>query len=183
MSLIVPRDSLALFANDYHDGSLTTGCVLRTIRAGNLPTRPASKKHEDSLSVHYWTRKEFRSACVAHANTQRGETDSDTMSAHGNGKHGHPKKGTDKDNKRTHFYLENIDGMPITDKQIAKMSRKARMLWRTLDSDSMAPPSFGQISMQVLRTLCWTPLHVTKKSPIMMKKPKYGQLRWDMPRK
>ena len=125
MSLIVPRGSLALFANDYHDGSLTTGRVLRTIRAGNLPTRPASKKREDSLPVHYWTRKEFRSMCVAHANTQRGETDGDATSARGNGKRGRPRKGTDKDNKRTHFYLENVDGMPVTDEQIAEMSRKA----------------------------------------------------------
>ena len=122
--------------------------MLRTIRTGNLPARPASRKREDSLPVHHWTRKEFRTACVAHANTQRGETDGDATSTRGNGKRGRPRKGSDKDNKLTHFYLENADGVPVSEEQIKEMSRKARMLWRTLDSDGMAPPSFGQISMK-----------------------------------
>ena len=79
---------------------------------------------------------------------QRGETDGDATSARGNEKHGRPRKGSDKDNKPTHFYLENADGVPVSEEQITEMSRKARMIWRSLDSDSMAPQTFGQISMQ-----------------------------------
>ena len=36
---------------------------------------------------------------------------------------------------------------------------------------------------KVLRSLCWTPWHVTRKSLTTMKKPKYGQLQWNMPQK
>ena len=85
---------------------------------------------------------------MAHANTQRGETDGDATSTRGNGKRGRPRKGSDKDNQPTHFYLENADGVPVSEEQISEMSRKARMLWRSLDSDGMAPPTFGQISMR-----------------------------------
>ena len=121
----MPRDSLALFANDYHEGGLAPNHVGHTIRSGNLPARPAPKKREDSLPVHHWTRKEFKCACVVHANTQRGETDGDATSVCGNGKCGHPRKGSDKDNKPTHFYLENMDGVPVLEEQITEMSRKA----------------------------------------------------------
>lgn len=142
------RDALALFANDYHEGGHTTGRETSKIRSGNHTVRPDPKKHEDVPLVRLWTRKEFRSECVLHANAQRGETNGDATSARGNGKRGRPRKGSDRDNKPTHFYLENADGVPVSDEQISEMSRKARMLWRSLDSDNMAPPTFGQISMR-----------------------------------
>ena len=85
---------------------------------------------------------------MTHASVQRGETDGDATSVRGNGKRGRPRKGSDKDNKPTHFYLENADGVPFSEEQITEMSRKARMIWRSLDSDSMAPQTFGQISMR-----------------------------------
>ena len=121
----MPRDSLALFANDYHEGGLTTNHTVHTVQSGNLPARPPPKKRKDVLSVHHWTRKEFKSACVAQANSQRGETDGDATSACGNGKRGRPRKGSDKDNKPTHFYLEDADGKPVSEEQIMEMSRKA----------------------------------------------------------
>ena len=142
------RDSLALFANDYHEGSRTTGGIRSTIRSVNLPVRPASKKREECPMVNLWTRKEFRHACVAHTNTQKGETDGNATSVQGKGKHRRPHKGTDPDSKTSHFYLENSDGVPVSEEQIAEMSRKARMLWRMLDSDGMAPQTFSQISMR-----------------------------------
>ena len=38
--------------------------------------------------------------------------------------------------------------MPVSEEQIVEMSHKARMLWRTLNSNGMALPTFGQISMR-----------------------------------
>ena len=114
-----------LFANDYHEGGQTTGLTLRTTWLGNVPVKPAPPKREDVLPVHHWTQKEFRHACVAQANAQRGKTDSDATSTCGNGKRGRPRKGSDKDNQPTHFYLENADGVPVSEEQITVMSRKA----------------------------------------------------------
>ena len=85
---------------------------------------------------------------MLHANAQRGETDGDATSVHGIGRCGCPCKGSDKDNKPTHFYLENADGVPVSEEQITEMSCKAHMLWRLLNSDGLAPQSFGQISMR-----------------------------------
>ena len=121
--------------------------MVSAIRAGNLPVRPPPKKHEDSLPVKLWTRKEFRHACIEHTSAQRGETDGNATSVRGKGKRGRPRKGSDQDSKTSHFYLENADGTAVSEEQIAEMSRKARMMWRTLDSDGMAPHMFGQISM------------------------------------
>ena len=60
---------------------------------------------------------------------------------------GRPTKNTDGDNERPrHPYLVNADGVPVSEEQVAEMSRKARMLWRMLDADGMAPLTFGQIS-------------------------------------
>ena len=144
----MPRDALALFANDCHEGSHTTSRMVSTIQSRLLPVKPAPKRHEDFLPVNQWTRKEFRRACVEHTNAQRGETNSSATSARGKGKCGHSRKGSNQDNKTSHFYLENLDGVPVLEEQIMEMSRKAHMLWRTLDSDGMAPPTFGQISMR-----------------------------------
>lgn len=145
---MIPRESLALFANDYHEGSRSTGRVLSTIRSGNLPTKPPPKKREDCPSVIQWTRKDFRRECVAHSNAQRGETDGNATSTQTKAKRGRPRKDSNNEGKKSHPYLENIDGVPISNEQITEMSRKARMLWRTLEEDGMAPATFGQISMR-----------------------------------
>jgi hypothetical protein len=70
-------------------------------------------------------------------------------------KRGRPHKASIADNNddnnntlTSHFYLENADGIPISDEQITEMSRKAWMLWRTLHEDSLVPSTFGQISMK-----------------------------------
>jgi hypothetical protein len=77
---------------------------------------------------------------------------SNTMSVCTKGKHRHPQKNTDDkdtDNRlSTHFYLQNPDGTPVSEEEIAEMSQKACMLWRTLNEDSMAPPTFGQMSLK-----------------------------------
>ena len=62
---------------------------------------------------------------MTHPSVQRGETDGDATSVRGNEKRGRPRKGSDKDNKPTHFYLENADGVPVSEEQIMEMSRKA----------------------------------------------------------
>ena len=61
-------------------------------------------------------------------------------------KRGRPPKDSNEESKPKHSYLENIDGVPVSDEQITEMSRKARMLWRTLEEDGMAPMTFSQIS-------------------------------------
>jgi ketosteroid isomerase-like protein len=146
--LTLLRESLALFANDYHDGSRSTGRVLATIRAGGLPDKPAPRKRTDCPTVRQWTRKEYRIAAVGRSNTQRGETDGNATSVPQKAKRGRPRKTADKEDKTTHWYLQNSDGSIVSEAEIADMSRKARMLWRTLDEDGMAPQTFGQISMK-----------------------------------
>ena len=42
------------------------------------------------------------------------------------------------------------------------------------------PPEYQK---SVLRFPLWTPRHVRRKNPTMMKRPRYGQLRWNMPQK
>ena len=121
--------------------------MVSTIRAWNLPVRPPPKKREDSPSVKLWTRKDFRHAGTGHTNAQRGETDGNATSVRSKGKRGRPCKGSDQGSKTSHFYLENADSTAVSEEQIAEMSRKAHMMWRTLDSDGMAPPTFGQILM------------------------------------
>ena len=99
--------------------------------------------------VVQWTRKDFRHISVAQANACRGKMDGNATSAWSKGRRGRPRKSSDDDNKtKTHLYLENEDGSPVDEDQIVEMSRKARMLWTTLDEDGMAPQTFGQISMK-----------------------------------
>lgn len=85
---------------------------------------------------------------MALTNAQRGETDGSATLVQGKGKRGRPRKETDPNSKTTHFYLEDANRVPISEEQIAEMSWKAHMLWRMLDSDGMAPQTFGQISMR-----------------------------------
>ena len=100
--------------------------MVSTIQSGILPVKPAPTKREDFPPVNQWTRKEFRRASVVHTNAQREETDGDATSTRGKGKRGHPRKGSDQDNKTSHFYLENADGVLVSEEQITEMSRKAR---------------------------------------------------------
>ena len=148
VSLILPRESLALFTNDYHKGSHSAGHVLSTIQSGNLPTRPTAKKCVDCPLVSQWTQKEFRRTLVQHTNTQHGDTDGSAISSQTKGKCGCPCKDAKDDGKTTHFYLETMEGLPVLDEVITEMSHKACMLWRMLHKDGMALQTFGQISMK-----------------------------------
>ena len=85
---------------------------------------------------------------MLHTNTQRGDTDGSATANQTKGKRGHPRKDAEDDGKTTHFYLETLEGLPVAYEVITEMSRKARMLWRTLHEDGMAPQTFGQISMK-----------------------------------
>ncbi|KAF8268128.1 hypothetical protein EI94DRAFT_1700465 [Lactarius quietus] len=134
------KESLALFANDYHEGGRSTGRVLSIIQSGNLPQRPPAKKRAECTTVTQWTRKEYRRALVLRTNTQRGDMDGSSISTWEKGKRGRPRKDAKDD--------ETLEGVPVADKVITEMSRKARMLWRTLHEDGMAPQTFGQISMK-----------------------------------
>ena len=95
------------------------------IQSGPFPVRPAPKKREDFIVVNHWTQKEFRHACVVHTNAQRGETNGSATSTQCKGKRRRPCKGSDTDNKTSHFYLEDADGVPVSEEQIAEMSQKA----------------------------------------------------------
>ncbi|KAF8266441.1 hypothetical protein EI94DRAFT_1701699 [Lactarius quietus] len=137
------KESLALFTNDYHEGSHSTGHILSTIRSGNLPARPAPKKCDDCCLVTQWTRKEFRRACMAQSNSQRGHTDGDLTSAQKKGKCGRPCKESNNDSKTSHTYLENIDGVPVSEEQITEMSRKISMkAWEHFSAIMLADKSF-----------------------------------------
>lgn len=150
--LTLPRDALQLFAREYHEnGSASSHVngVLASLRTGTVPPKPALRKRTDCQMVVQWTRKDFRHISVAQANARRGETDGNATSARSKGRRGRPRKSSDDNNKtKTHLYLENEDGSPVDEDQIVEMSRKARMLWTTLDEDGMAPQTFGQISMK-----------------------------------
>jgi hypothetical protein len=140
-----------MFANEYHEGGCGTGHVLSSIRAGLLPDKPAPQQHSNFPQIKPWTRKEYRTVAASLSNAQRGETDGNATTVRTKGKPGCPKKKTSDqgaNSKPTHFYLQNVDGTPVSEEEIAEKSRKARMLWRTLDEDGMVPPTFGQISQK-----------------------------------
>ena len=121
-SPILLRDALALFMNNCLKGSQSTGQITSTIQSGPFPVRPAPKKHKDFILVNHWTRKEFRHACVVYTNAQRGETNGSVTSTQCKRKCRHPHKGSDTDNMTSHFYLEDADGMPVSEEQIVEMS-------------------------------------------------------------
>ena len=125
-------------------GNHHTGHVLNTLRAGSLPAKQPLHKRTDFQAVSQWTRKDYRRA-EARGNAQQGETDGNATTARSKGKRGRPRKGSDDETSKSHLYLENADGTLVDSDQIADMSRKARMLWRTLDEDGLAPPTFGQM--------------------------------------
>ena len=115
--------------NDYHKGSHSTGRIVTTIRAGNLPARPALKKRCDFPNVRHWTRKEFRRTVTAQKQGKQGDTDGNAILAPQKRKRGRPRKASIADNNddnnntlTSHFYLENADGIPISDEQITEMS-------------------------------------------------------------
>jgi hypothetical protein len=109
---------------------------------------PPPKICGDCPSVIQWTRKDYGHINAAKAKAWRGETNGNATSMLQKGKPGRPPKNSTEDNKTKHMYLENINGVPVSVEQIIEMSRKARMLWRTLHKDGMAPATFGQISMR-----------------------------------
>jgi hypothetical protein len=55
------------------------------------------------------------------------------------------RESDDEEDHSSHFYLENRDGTPVNKSEVAEMSRKARMIWRTLDKDGLAPTTFGKM--------------------------------------
>ena len=140
------REAIAHFAMEYHKGGFGNGKVITSLKYGNLPPKHTLRQRADTPQIDLWTKKQLRSAVQARANAQRGDTDGNATSAHTKKKKGRPSKGFKIDDNPTHFYLQNEDGSPVDDDRIVEMSRKARMLWRTLDKDNMAPPTFGQIS-------------------------------------
>ena len=125
-------------------GNHHTSRVLNTLRAGSLPANQPLCKSTDFQAVSQWTRKDYRPT-EARGNAQQGEMDGNATTARSKGKRGRPHKGSDVETSKTHLYLENADGTLVDSDQIADMSRKARILWRTLNKDGLAPPTFGQM--------------------------------------
>ncbi|KAH9008347.1 hypothetical protein EDB83DRAFT_2531849 [Lactarius deliciosus] len=144
------RGVIELFAKEYHESTsgIHINGVLASLRTGTVPAKPALRKRTDVPMVVQWTRKDFRRVSATKGNPNRGETDGNATSVRQKGKRGRPRKDSNDDGHATHHYLENEDGMPVDADMIAEMSRKARMLWATLDEDSMAPATFGGISMK-----------------------------------
>ncbi|KAH9172275.1 hypothetical protein EDB89DRAFT_2069930 [Lactarius sanguifluus] len=112
------KEALGLFTKDYHNkqGGAVGGFVSITPEILDLPAKQALRIQADNPTVIYWRKR------------GRPSRDSD-----------------DKEDNSTHFYLENRDGIPIDKSVIAEMSRKAQMLWRTLDKNGLAPETFGKI--------------------------------------
>ncbi|KAH9170880.1 hypothetical protein EDB89DRAFT_2184649 [Lactarius sanguifluus] len=136
------RGAIELFAKEYHESTsgIHINGVLASLRTGTVPAKPALHKRTDCPTVVQWTRKDFRRVSAKKGNANRGKTDGNATSAQQKGKRGRPRKDSNDDNHATHHYLENEDGTPVDADLIAEMSRKARMLWATLDEDGMAPP-------------------------------------------
>ncbi|KAH9007492.1 hypothetical protein EDB84DRAFT_1572818 [Lactarius hengduanensis] len=144
------RGAIELFAKEYHESTsgIHINGVLASLRTGTVPAKPALRKRTDVPMVVQWTRKDFRRVSATKGNTNRGETDGNATSVRQKGKRGRPRKDSNDDGHATHHYLENEDGTPVSADIVAEMSRKARMLWATLDEDGMAPATFGGISMK-----------------------------------
>jgi hypothetical protein len=105
-------------------------------------------------TVSQWTKKHFRHMLKTLNNALQGETDGNATSMQKKGKPGRPRKdANNEDSKTSHFYLEDADGVPVSEEQITEMSCKAHMLWRTLHEDGMAPETFSQISMKAMGVL------------------------------
>ncbi|KAI9430190.1 hypothetical protein H4582DRAFT_2064075 [Lactarius indigo] len=139
------KGAIKLFAKEYHEstsGGHING-ILSSLRTGTVPAKPALHKRTDYPTVVQWTKKDFH--C---------ETDGNATSARQKGKQGRPHKDNDPnkdpndDIHVAHPYLENEDGTLVDADVIVDMSRKARMLWATLDEDGMAPPTWGGITMK-----------------------------------
>ncbi|KAI9443895.1 hypothetical protein H4582DRAFT_2053663 [Lactarius indigo] len=136
------RGTLELFAKSQHENTMGgRGSGIHSgLRTGTVPVKPAPLK---------WTKKEFRHALAKISNARRGETDGSATSVWKKRKPGCPRKGSndnDNDHVTPHFYLENEDGTPVNEDWIADMSRKARMLWATLDEEGLAPATFSHIT-------------------------------------
>ncbi|KAH9038700.1 hypothetical protein EDB85DRAFT_1887752 [Lactarius pseudohatsudake] len=144
------RGAIKLFAKEYHESTsgIHINGVLASLRTRTFPAKPALRKRTDILMVIQWTRKDFRCVSATKGNANRGETDGNATSVRQKGKCGRPRKDSNNDGHATHHYLENEDSTPVSADIVAEMSRKARMLWATLDEDGMAPATFGGISMK-----------------------------------
>ncbi|KAH8979543.1 hypothetical protein EDB92DRAFT_2107530 [Lactarius akahatsu] len=140
------KEALGLFAKDYHNRQGGTSGVFLNITPEilDLPPKQALRIRTDNTGVVYWLRKEYHRAAQKQ---NRGETDGNATSVQAKRKPGHPPRDSeDEEDHSAHFYLENQDGTPVDKSVIAEMSRKARMLWRTLDKNGLAPETFGKIS-------------------------------------
>ncbi|KAH9009740.1 hypothetical protein EDB84DRAFT_1446127 [Lactarius hengduanensis] len=126
------KEALGLFAKDYHNrqGGASGGFLNITQEILDLPPKqeripPSGPKQN------------------------RGETDGNATSVQAKQKPGRPPRvGEDEEDHSSHFYLENQDGTPVDKSVIAEMSRKARMLWRTLNKNGLAPETFSKISLK-----------------------------------
>ncbi|KAH9063603.1 hypothetical protein EDB87DRAFT_1681257 [Lactarius vividus] len=139
------KEALGLFTKDYHNrqGGANGGILSITPEILDLPPRQALRIQTDNPGVVYWLRKEYRRAAQKQ---NRGETDGNATSVQAKRKPGCPPRDSeDKEDHSAHFYLENQDGTPIDKSVITEMSRKARMLWRTLDKSGLALETFGKI--------------------------------------
>ncbi|KAH9071370.1 hypothetical protein EDB83DRAFT_2313448, partial [Lactarius deliciosus] len=140
------KEALGLFAKDYHNRQGGASGVFLNITPEilDLPPKQALRIRTDNTGVVYWLRKEYRRAAQKQ---NRGETDGNATSVQAKRKPGRPPRDSeDEEDHSAHFYLENQDGTPVDKSVIAEMSRKARMLWRTLDKNGLAPETFGKIS-------------------------------------
>ncbi|KAI9443888.1 hypothetical protein H4582DRAFT_2189453 [Lactarius indigo] len=139
------KEALGLFAKDHHNrqAGVDSGVVSITSEILDLPAKQALWIRADNPGVVYWVKKEYTRAA---RRKNRGETDGNATSVQVKRKRGRPPQDSnDEEDHSTHFYLETRDGIPVDKSVIAEMSRKARMLWRTLDKCGLAPETFGKI--------------------------------------
>ncbi|KAH9042403.1 hypothetical protein EDB84DRAFT_1559376 [Lactarius hengduanensis] len=122
------KEALGLFTKDYHNrqGGASGRFTSITSEILDLLAKQALRIRADNPTVVYWVKKEY----TLQVKQKRGRPSQDS---------------DDEEDHLTHFYLENWNGIPIDKSVIAEMSRKAQMLWCTLDKNGLAPETFGKI--------------------------------------
>jgi hypothetical protein len=123
------------------------------ILSSRTPALPSLDAREDHPAVDYWAREDYNRA---EESRSLGETVGDiTLITE-------PNTGSAQASSHSkHYYLQRHDGTPVSKKEVASLSFKARSLWATLKEEGRAPKTFGKISSSAwdffLRTMVADP--------------------------
>lgn len=125
---------------EYHTLRTTSGSEYQIVTLADTPSIPVLEDKANLPMVTCW----YEEDCPA-TNTKTGETDGDASTMKEKPKRGRPRKDTSGYSPLTHRYLQNEDGTVVSKDQVAKMSRRAHMLWESLKATNLAPASYGKM--------------------------------------